>query len=329
MVRGPGHGCRSWRSGRSARGSSRCARRSPPPPKAPLKLAVQLWKRWRDVAFSSPRGDSAALDRAHDDRRTSVPQGAARHGRAGRHPGGDARCLVASGCQRFDEPGEPARDRSRERWLAAPMARYDAFREELASFAAAWRTLVQQGTFLMPSAQELMRLFGEMPVEARAQGLRRDIHQGREDGHLLRALTKTRHARHRRRGRGGCRCQAHTFFGGPRGQVITFKRAGHGVHPCRLFRAFRRHQRSRRPTGGAGLRRRCGLRAAPYTGCASSTGGADYPRSMSCRQSSCRASAGGSLPHVYPENQPCLYLPRSGEWDARRSLAQTIIPLGD
>lgn len=33
-----------------------------------------------------------------------------------------------------------------------------------------------------------------------------------------------------------------------------------------------------------------------------------------------------SIPHVYPGNRPCLYLPRSGEWDPGKSIAETIIP---
>ncbi len=40
-----------------------------------------------------------------------------------------------------------------------------------------------------------------------------------------------------------------------------------------------------------------------------------------------RREPGGALPHVYPDNRLCLYLPGSGEWNARRSsIAQTIIP---
>lgn len=34
----------------------------------------------------------------------------------------------------------------------------------------------------------------------------------------------------------------------------------------------------------------------------------------------------GHLPHVYPGDELCLYLPSSGEWSAQKSIAQTIIP---
>jgi hypothetical protein len=35
---------------------------------------------------------------------------------------------------------------------------------------------------------------------------------------------------------------------------------------------------------------------------------------------------GGHLPHVYPGDRLCLYLPHSGEWTPDMSLAQTVIP---
>jgi hypothetical protein len=35
---------------------------------------------------------------------------------------------------------------------------------------------------------------------------------------------------------------------------------------------------------------------------------------------------GGRLPHVYPGNRLCLYLPGSGEWSKDLSLAHTIVP---
>ncbi len=34
----------------------------------------------------------------------------------------------------------------------------------------------------------------------------------------------------------------------------------------------------------------------------------------------------GALPHVYPGDRLCLYLPRSGEWSSKKSIALTIIP---
>jgi hypothetical protein len=35
---------------------------------------------------------------------------------------------------------------------------------------------------------------------------------------------------------------------------------------------------------------------------------------------------GQPIPHVYPGPRPCLYLPGSGEWTNRMSIAKTIIP---
>src|SRR5262245_523531 len=35
---------------------------------------------------------------------------------------------------------------------------------------------------------------------------------------------------------------------------------------------------------------------------------------------------GGRLPHVYPGNRLCLYLPGAGEWNPDMSLAHTIVP---
>ncbi len=35
---------------------------------------------------------------------------------------------------------------------------------------------------------------------------------------------------------------------------------------------------------------------------------------------------GGRLPHVYPGNRPCLYLPGAGEWTPDLSLAHTFVP---
>src|SRR5690606_1969874 len=35
---------------------------------------------------------------------------------------------------------------------------------------------------------------------------------------------------------------------------------------------------------------------------------------------------GQPVPHVYPGPRPCLYLPGSGEWTNRMSIARTIIP---
>ena len=32
------------------------------------------------------------------------------------------------------------------------------------------------------------------------------------------------------------------------------------------------------------------------------------------------------IPHVYPGNQPCLYLPGAGEWDPGKFIAATILP---
>ncbi len=34
----------------------------------------------------------------------------------------------------------------------------------------------------------------------------------------------------------------------------------------------------------------------------------------------------GALPHVYPGQRLCLYLPGSGEWSSNKSIATTIIP---
>jgi hypothetical protein len=34
----------------------------------------------------------------------------------------------------------------------------------------------------------------------------------------------------------------------------------------------------------------------------------------------------GPLPHVYPGERLCLYLPSSGEWSSKKSIALTIIP---
>lgn len=39
-----------------------------------------------------------------------------------------------------------------------------------------------------------------------------------------------------------------------------------------------------------------------------------------------RREDGGPIPHVYPGNRPCLYLPRSGEWDPNMFIAETIVP---
>lgn len=35
---------------------------------------------------------------------------------------------------------------------------------------------------------------------------------------------------------------------------------------------------------------------------------------------------GGRIPHVYPGNRPCLYLPNTDEWSPDLSLAHTIVP---
>jgi hypothetical protein len=35
---------------------------------------------------------------------------------------------------------------------------------------------------------------------------------------------------------------------------------------------------------------------------------------------------GGRLPHVYPGNRLCLYLPGVGEWTSEMSLAHTLVP---
>jgi hypothetical protein len=37
-------------------------------------------------------------------------------------------------------------------------------------------------------------------------------------------------------------------------------------------------------------------------------------------------SDGSPIPHVYPGNLPCLYLPQSEEWDATMHIAETIVP---
>lgn len=39
-----------------------------------------------------------------------------------------------------------------------------------------------------------------------------------------------------------------------------------------------------------------------------------------------KAPEGKSVPHVYPGNRLCLYLPRSGEWNGTMLLSQAIIP---
>jgi len=39
-----------------------------------------------------------------------------------------------------------------------------------------------------------------------------------------------------------------------------------------------------------------------------------------------RLPDGTPIPHIYPGELLCLYLPRSGEWNASMSLADTILP---
>ena len=39
-----------------------------------------------------------------------------------------------------------------------------------------------------------------------------------------------------------------------------------------------------------------------------------------------RRSDGSLIPHVYPGDLPCLYLPRSGEWLPTMAIGETIIP---
>jgi hypothetical protein len=39
-----------------------------------------------------------------------------------------------------------------------------------------------------------------------------------------------------------------------------------------------------------------------------------------------RLSDGTPIPHVYPGNRPCLYLPHSGEWTSCMFIADTIVP---
>lgn len=35
---------------------------------------------------------------------------------------------------------------------------------------------------------------------------------------------------------------------------------------------------------------------------------------------------GTSVPHTYGKNEPCLYLPKSGQWHSGKFIATTIIP---
>jgi hypothetical protein len=35
---------------------------------------------------------------------------------------------------------------------------------------------------------------------------------------------------------------------------------------------------------------------------------------------------GKPIPHVYPGNHPCVYLPESGEWHPGKFIAETIVP---
>ncbi len=37
-------------------------------------------------------------------------------------------------------------------------------------------------------------------------------------------------------------------------------------------------------------------------------------------------SNGSPIPHVYPGNRPCVYLPRSGEWNPSMFIGDTIVP---
>jgi hypothetical protein len=154
--------------------------------KAPLKLAVQLLKRWRDVAFGA--------------RQEAPPPSIVLTTIAGRVYGKerhvtDALSAILSGTlscsyrslSALTNPANP-REFICERWLAAPGA-YDAFCEELTQFAAAWQTLVQHGTFPAVGT-DLMRLFGETPVRRALKAYAATFTKAREDG-SLRAVSKT------------------------------------------------------------------------------------------------------------------------------------------
>ncbi len=180
--------------------------------KPPLKLAVQLFKRWRDVAFSvrkeaPPPSIVLTTIAGHVYRKESHVTDALR---------AILTATLAWSYRDLSALTNPANPREPicERWLAAPGA-YEAFRDELAAFAEAWRTLVQYGTFPVLGT-ELMRLFGEEPVKLALKAYDGAIAKAREEG-SLRAVAKT----------GtlvtggatpGLRVPAHTFFGGPRGK---------------------------------------------------------------------------------------------------------------
>ena len=148
--------------------------------KPPLKLAVQLFKRWRDVRFSM---------RSEEAPPSIVLTTIAGHVYGKQPHVTDALSAILTETLAWSRrevislvnPANP-RESITERWHASPGA-YNAFLEELATFAGAWQTLVREGTIL-PLGAELKRLFGDKPVTRALKAYAESFTQAREAGNL-------------------------------------------------------------------------------------------------------------------------------------------------
>jgi hypothetical protein len=176
--------------------------------KPPLKLAIQLFKRWRDVAFSRRTEEApssivlatmAGLVYAKEERVTDAL-------------GAIISKVAAWACSEPIHLLNPASPKEciTERWHMKPGA-YSAFIEEIVAFERRWQVLRQEGT-LLEVGKELELLFGDVPVK-RAMKAHADSHtQAREMGQLY--ASRATGTLLTGAGSNALRVPSHTFHGG-------------------------------------------------------------------------------------------------------------------
>ncbi len=176
--------------------------------KPPLKLTVQLLKRWRDVAFAGRTEEppssiilATMAGLVYQKERNVTGALSAVLGR-----------IAVWARREAIELWNPANKKEciTERWHKKPGA-YELFVEEVGAFDRRWQTLVQQGT-LSDVARELERLFGESPVKRAMKAYAENRTQARQTGQLH--VSRTTGTLLSGVGTGALRVPNHTFHGG-------------------------------------------------------------------------------------------------------------------
>jgi hypothetical protein len=176
--------------------------------KPPLKLAIQLFKRWRDVTYA-PRPEEPPS--------SIILATIAGHVYGKEEHVTDALSAVLGRTLAWTRREDihlqnPANDKEciTDRWHKKPGA-YDAFRLELEAFHLRWQRLVNEGT-IFDVSKDLERLFGEKPVKRAMKAYAESRAQARQTGQLH--TSRTTGALLTSAGSQALRVASHTFYGG-------------------------------------------------------------------------------------------------------------------